>query len=210
MNWAELGRRYPKAKQALIEIRDHDAREFAEGRGYFDLFMDVHSLNQYLGDDEATYSLFKLLEQSDPPLARQCFCAIEDQLVSHGEYDLCLGYIGDPQMAFESIRQSREQLKLMEDQWAARRQEQTKQFEQTAKTNSLSANTSAPFLPEPPRLADKKFVGQTRQLIEILVGANRKTDAGKIREEALAVLDVSELQSAVSDAEKKIGKQVKP
>jgi hypothetical protein len=42
------------------------------------------------------------------------------------------------------------------------------------------------------------------------VGANRITDAGKIREEALAVLDVSELQSAVSDAAKKIGKQVKP
>jgi hypothetical protein len=210
MNWAELGRRYPKAKQALIEIRDRDTQEFAEGRGYFDLFMDVHSLNQYLGEDEATYSLFKRIEQSDPPLARQCFGVIEDLLVSHGEYDLCQGYIGDPQTAFESIRQSREQLKKLEDQWAARRQEQTKQFEQTAKTNSLSANTPAPFLPEPPRLADKKFVGQTRQLIEILVGANRKTDAGKIREEALAVLDVSELQSAVSDAEKKIGKQVKP
>jgi tRNA A-37 threonylcarbamoyl transferase component Bud32 len=209
-DWAELGRRYPKAKQALIEIRDRDTQEFAEGRGYFDLFMDVHSLNQYLGEDEATYSLFKRIEQSDPPLARQCFGVSEDLLVSHGEYDLCQGYIGDPQTAFESIRQSREHLKKLEDQWAARRQEQTKQFEQTAKTNPLSANTPAPFLPEPPRLADKKFVGQTRQLIEILVGANRKTDAGKIREEALAVLDVSELQSAVSDAAKKIGKQVKP
>jgi hypothetical protein len=203
-DWVELGRRYPKAKQALIEIRDHDTQEFAEGRGYFDLFMDVHSLNQYLGEDEATYSLFKRIEQSDPPLAQQCFGVIEDLLVNHGEYDLCLGYIGDPQTAFESIHQSREQMKKWEDQLSARRQEPARRFEEMAKTNSLYTNTPAPFLPEPPRLADKNFVAQTRQLIEILVGSNRKIDAEKIHDEALAVLNVPELQSAVSDAELKI------
>jgi hypothetical protein len=131
---------------------------------------------------------------------------VEDLLVNHGEYDLCLDYIGDPQTAFESIRQSREQMKKMEDQWATRRQEQAKRFEEMAKTNSLYTNTPAPFLPEPPRLADKNFVGQTRQLIEILVGVNRKADAEKIRDEAVAILDDPRLQSAVSDAEQKTRK----
>ena len=205
-DWVELSRRYPKAKQALIEIRDHDTKEFAEGRGYFDLFMDVHSLNQYLGQDEATYALFKRIRQSDPPLARQCFGVIEDLLVDRGEYDLCLGYLSDPQAVFESIRQSREQLKTMEAQWAARRQEQASRFEEMTKTNSLLPNPPVSFPPGPPQLADKNFVGQTRQLIEILVGANRKTDAEKIRDEALVVLNVTELQSAVSDAETQVQK----
>jgi hypothetical protein len=38
--WVELGRRYPKAKQALIEIRDCDTQKLAGGEGYFNLFRD--------------------------------------------------------------------------------------------------------------------------------------------------------------------------
>src|SRR5260221_6412353 len=36
-DWLELARRYPKAKQALIEIRDRDTSTLAAGRGYFGL-----------------------------------------------------------------------------------------------------------------------------------------------------------------------------
>ncbi len=34
--WIELGRHYPKAKTALIEIRDRDSRALMEGRGNVD------------------------------------------------------------------------------------------------------------------------------------------------------------------------------
>ena len=71
-DWIELARRYPKAKQALIEIRDHKTRAITAGRGHFDLFMDVHSINDYLQNEAATLALFKLIEQSDPQLAKQC------------------------------------------------------------------------------------------------------------------------------------------
>ncbi len=71
-DWSELARRYPKAKQALLEIRDQKTRELAAGRGHFDLFMDVNSINSYLQDDAATLALFKQIEQSDPQLAKQC------------------------------------------------------------------------------------------------------------------------------------------
>jgi len=76
-DWTELARRYPKAKQALIEIRDHKTRELAAGRGHFDLFMDVASINQHLQEEAATLALFKLIEQSDPQLARQCANVME-------------------------------------------------------------------------------------------------------------------------------------
>ena len=65
MNWAELGRRYPKAKQALIEIREHDVREFSEGWGYSgccsyveDSFMqkgDYELCLKCIGDPQATF-----------------------------------------------------------------------------------------------------------------------------------------------------------
>jgi hypothetical protein len=34
IEWAELGRRYPKARQVLIGIRDRDAERFSAGNGY--------------------------------------------------------------------------------------------------------------------------------------------------------------------------------
>lgn len=75
-DWFELGRRYPKAKQALIEIRDRDIREFATGHGHLDLFMDVSRINTYLQEEAATLILLKSIEQLDPALAKQCASVI--------------------------------------------------------------------------------------------------------------------------------------
>ena len=204
-DWMELGRRYPKAKEALMEIRDADAREFSEGRGYFELFMEVSSINGLLGDDEATYALFKSIGQQDKKLAQQCYGLLEPMLIQRGEYDLCMSYIGDPQAKFESIRESWERMKKTGDQQQGLWRQQVERLQEMAKTtNSVFPNRQVPFPPEPPKFADENFVGQTRELIEILVGANRKADAEKVRDEAVAVLDDARLRSAVSDAEKRI------
>jgi hypothetical protein len=128
---------------------------------------------------------------------------VEELLTQHGEYEKCLDYLGDPEVAFERIRQSWQQMKKFEEQIAARR-EQMKQFQEMAKTNPLYAHL--PLLAAPPKFADKNFVGQTRQLIEILVATDHPADAGKIQAQALTVLDDLRLQTAVSDAEKKLGK----
>lgn len=204
-DWIELGREYPKARRALVEIRDRDTQKFIESQGSFQLFMEVHSINNYLGEDGATYDLFKRIQSQDKQLAKQCFFVAEGLLVDHGDYDLCLSYIGDPQSAFEGIRASRAQSKKWEDDQAERQAENQKRFGEMGKTNPIFARM--PPMPQPPKMADNNFVGQTRQLIQILVGANRKSEAEKIREEALAVLDDDRLKSAVSDAEKEIEKR---
>ena len=54
--------------------------------------------------------------------------------------------------------------------------------------------------------AEDRFVGQTRQLIEILVATDHKADAEGIRDQAVAVLDDPRLKSAVDDAAQKVGK----
>ena len=200
--WIELGRRYPKASQALIEIRDADARQFSEGEGDAVLFQEIAGINQYRNDDEATLALFKSIESRDSRLAEQCFFFAENLLVLKGDYETCRKYMGDPQAAFERVRQSWQQLKQFEEQNAARNEEQRKRFQEMAKTNSLYAHL--PVLPTPPPFADDHFVAQTRQLIEILVATGEKPEAEKIQGEALAVLNDPKLKSAVTDAEEKI------
>ena len=58
------------------------------------------------------------------------------------------------------------------------------------------------------KYAEDRFVSQTCQLIEILVGVGRKADAEKIRDQAVAVLDDARLKSAVSDAEARVRKNL--
>ena len=201
-DWIELGRRYPKAKQALVEIRDADARQFSAGTGNFDLFQEIAGINQYLNDSAATLALFKAVEHSDPQLAGQCYPFVQDLLMQAGEYEKCLGYLGDPESAFDRIRDSRERMKHWEDQQASRREQEKERFQAMAKTNPAFAHF--PNFPAPPLFADNNFVRQTRELIEILVGAGHKADAEKVRDQALAVLDDARLKSAISDAEQKV------
>lgn len=204
-DWIELGRQYPKARRALIEIRDRDTEQLSSGAGGFKLFMDVDYINSYLDDAAATRTLFKKIESTDKSLARQCFPMVEPLLLQQGEYDACLKYIGDPRDAFQGICNSRAEMKKLEDQQAKWRAEENQRFEAMGKTNATFARL--PVLAELPKNADNNFMGQTRQLIEVLVGAGRKPEAEKIRDEALAVLDDDRIRSAVDDAEREVQKR---
>jgi serine/threonine protein kinase len=196
MNWHELGQRYPKAKQALIEIRDRDVREFSEGRGYSELFLEVQNLNRELHDDGATLTLFKTIYQQDKQLAGQCYGYAENLLMQNGDYDLCLKCIGDPQTRFESARRGFEMQKENQERMAEIR----KQF--PAPAVSLPRGFPAP--PDMGQMATNNFVGQVCTLVEILVATDHKVDAEKIQDEANEVLDDTRLKSAVSDAIKKM------
>ena len=211
-DWVELGRHYPKAKQALVEIRDHRTQELLEGRGHSEMFSEVEALNRELQKPDDTYALFKKLETRDPQLAGQCYFWVEGALVQKGEYETCRRHLGDPQRRFEIVQRSWKQMKVFEDQSAARRREQSERYKAMAKTNSAYTSLASTFdLPAPPPYADRHFIEQTRQLIEILVATDHKADAEQIRSQALAILDDAQLKSAVTDAEQKTaGRTGKP
>ena len=196
--WVELGRRYPKAKQVLIEIRDHATREFQEGRGYSDLFQVISEINGHLQNEDATLALFKTIQQQDKQLAGQCYYYAEDLLMQHGEYELCLACIGNPQARFESYRRGWE----MQRESQQRMEEMKKKFRMPEL--SLPGGAFAP--PDMGRMATNNFVGQVCKLVEILVATGHQTDAEKIRDQAVAILDDARLKSAVSDAEQKTRK----
>jgi hypothetical protein len=200
MNWTELGRRYPKAKQALIEIRDYDVREFSEGRGYAKLFSEVQSLNRELQDDDATLAVFHTIHQKNKQLAGHCYYYAEDLLMQKGEYSLCLNCIGDPQTHFESFRRGLE----VQRESQQRMEEMRKQYPVLVPRLRVGAFTP----PDMGQMATNNFVGQVCKLVEILVATGHKADAEKIRDEASAVLDDARLKSAVSDAEEKVLKKL--
>jgi len=206
-DWVELGRRYPRAKQALLEIRDQDTRALAGGSGYADLFTDVNSINHELHDDDATYELYKTIRQQDPQLAGQGYFWIESLLVAKGEYQWCYDHMGDPEFRFGTLRRTHE-MELANQKRMAETQAQTKQM--IAAMNQKNGRTNAPSFSPPDTSAmlkkstEDRFVGQVRQLVEILVATDHKPEAEKIRDQAVAVLDDARLKSAVSDAEEKI------
>jgi hypothetical protein len=211
-DWIELGRRYPKAKQALIEIRDNKTREIVEGRGYAEMVQEVQSINHNLQDDDATYSLFKTIRERDPQLADQCYFYLQDLLVAKGEYQWCFNHLGDPQRRFDSIRQL---FDMERSRLSGVRSLPVPSMR--FPTNGGSAPAPSATAPPPPTMpairtdlsemmrksAENSFIGQTCQLVEILVATGHKADAEKIRDQAIASLDDARLRSAVDDAEKK-------
>ena len=134
-DWVELGQRYPKAKQALYEIRDNDIREFVEGRGRQDLFSELAEINAALGEKESSYALFLGIEQADPPLARECYLFLESALVERGEYELCARYLDNPLARFEIVRHSFEMSQAIARDLAELSQRTDRRLEGTARAN---------------------------------------------------------------------------
>ncbi len=193
--WVELGRRYPRAKQALLEIRDRDTQRLVAGNGFSNLFSDVNSINNYLGQEDATLALFKTIYQTDNRLAKECYFYAENLLIQHGEYELLLNCIEDPQARFDSYRRGFEE----QIEFQRRMAEMRKQSAVPAPKFSGSYTP-----PDFDKLATNNFVEQVCKLVEILVATDHQTDAEKIRGQALTVLDDPRLESAISDAEGKI------
>jgi serine/threonine protein kinase/uncharacterized RDD family membrane protein YckC len=171
-DWIKLGEKYPKAKGALVAIRDQNVKTISEGNGSFQLFHDVVAINSCLNEEPKTVELFKTLHEKQPDLAKACYHVSEKELAARREYQICISYIPDPLKRFDRIRKMRElNLKLAKD--------------------------NRPQLRD---YAERSFVEETSRLIEILVGAGRKADAEKVQEQALAVRDDPGIREAVEKA----------
>ncbi len=196
LDWAELGRRYPKAKQALMEIRDSLTQQLAAGQGYSEMLHEVQAINHELQDDDATVALIKTIHAKYPKLTGQNYFWMEDLLLQKGEYDLLLDCMGDPQAHFESARRGFE----TQIQSQQRMAEMRKQY--PVPVPRLPGGAFTP--PDMGQMATNNFVGQVCKLVEILVATGHQADAKKIRDQAMVVLDDARLKSALSDAEEKV------
>ncbi|MDO3384058.1 hypothetical protein [Gilvimarinus algae] len=108
-HWADLGRVYPPAQQALVELAETLKEDLLTGDAEFVTMMEYSSVNRVLDARTATAELFKQLSQRYPEQAKSYYFAVRDDLIAAGEYELIGKYLGDPILAFEDIRHSREQ-----------------------------------------------------------------------------------------------------
>jgi serine/threonine protein kinase len=235
-DWAELGRSYPRARQAMVEIRDRDLQIFNEGmrfphwfkevssglpgfseveqRSRFDLFQDIYSLNSYLGNDDTNRALVKALVAHDPQLARHMGYRTSDDafdtLLKKSRNGAAHGDLGNGQAAFSSICEQWMMLKKEEVRVGKIYAQTQKNLDDFRAKSGRKPPSMLPSMMGPPKAADTIFVDKTRQLIEILVANGHKTDAENIRDQALALVDDLWLKSAVNDAVVKLQKTSAP
>jgi hypothetical protein len=202
--WIDLAGHYPRAKTALIDIRDRYTQELLSDHGFPMLFHIVYDINRFLGNDAQTWSLFKSIEGQDPQLVRACYFEMEGALVQKGEYQTCRKYIGDPQNRLGMIQKIYETGMRSANHLEESHQKLVKTI---SDLNRQYGGTTAP-LRAPPDLSawEKKiyvdqYVRQVRQLIEILVGTGDQADAQNIQKQALVFLSDPRLETAVDDAE---------
>ena len=230
IHWNELGRFYPKARQALVEIRDRDADTLVEDLRYphwlkqvFNalpgcphikvssraaLFREIYQLDGSLGDDNDRSRLIKMIVALDPQLAQHmgygtgqdAFDALVEKSANTADHT----DIGHGQDAFEAICQQWIHQKEIEVRMNKLNASMDAKME-TARRQMTNAfpNPLAFHRPAPPS-ADRMFANKARQLILILVAHNHRADAEYICDEAEAVVNDPWLKLAVIDADAQV------
>lgn len=64
--WYRLAEQYPPALAALQKTRDQKRTKVQPGLEHFELFHDVTGINQVLGEEQDSISLFEQLEKAEP------------------------------------------------------------------------------------------------------------------------------------------------
>jgi len=212
-DWVKLGNQFPDAKQRLIDIRDQDARSFAQDSDSLPLFLEVSQINTALGDDGATVELFKGMRRKNSSQADGWYLYVEPALVRRGEYQLCLDCIGNPEGLFDTYCYTFKRLQAFNEDMI------TSSIEERQKAEAVLRQPDGPSpFPYPHvnpgkrarRLTGDNYANEVCRLIEILIGTGHTELAEKIQGDAVAVLDDPRLHSAASDAEAKIQKRSVP
>ena len=99
--WIDLGKKYPKALDALKDMRDQKTRRLLGGELDRALFHDVASINYVLGESKATVELFKKLDAAWAEFAASVSDMADEALFTAKEYPLERKYLGDPCSRFD-------------------------------------------------------------------------------------------------------------
>jgi hypothetical protein len=94
--WIELGEAYPPARAALIGIRDAKVQRLHRGEGDPEIFHDVEAINSHLGDQRATYELFRHLRAVQPAIADACAHMAWETAAAFDDFVLARACIDDP------------------------------------------------------------------------------------------------------------------
>ena len=170
-DWLELGEKYPPALQALKDVRRAKTTKIIGGAEEYELFHDVQSINETLGESAETVLLFKQLDIKMPEFAKEVYRLVSEDLAVAQEYNLARKYLTDPMKKFASEK-SELQSGL---EWAA------ENGKEESSTKAFKSN----------------FVKDVIVIITILTETGDEGLARRIQGEALKLVESPELKAAL-------------
>lgn len=171
-DWVDLGNKYPKALDALKEIRDKKTARLLAGEQNHALFHDVAAINEHVGQSEATMVLFKHIAAAHPEFAALTYSIVDKALIQAGEYDLAKKCLGDPMTRFAEIK--------------------------TIYDNRIKFARTSPYAEESRQSADSIFSNQVVGLITVLNKTGDPVLARQIQSQTLVILDNPEIRMALN------------
>ena len=170
-DWIELGAKYPKAIETLKAIRDTKTSKLVAGQGNRELFHDVESINEHLGESAATVRLFKRIEASESALAATLYDLADEALLEAHEFALAKKYLGNPTERLTA---------------AQRKFEEGMRYAKAAKNGDASR-----------RAFESIFASEIVRLITVLNETGDKEGAKVVQTEALKTLDNDSIKNAL-------------
>ena len=111
-DWAQLGRKYAPAMQALLRERSERAADVAAGRDVLASFGDVAAIDRALDDWNETYRLFALIEGRDEALALRASRYAHEAFVEMKDFAKAARYL-DPEAELRMVMDMRKSLGRM-------------------------------------------------------------------------------------------------
>lgn len=173
--WKDLGESYPPAMEALVKMRDDNAKSLRENKGNKNLFHDVMALNRTLDEPEKTVDLFEFISKGDPERAVEYWSIAKDPILEQKRYDLAQKYIKDIEAEFLEIKEMYERNVALCD---------NPQF------------GGARFK----KFNENHFVAEVQKLVELALALNKRDAAIGVRDSALAVLDDERFKGLIPES----------
>jgi len=101
IEWAELSKEHPPAKDALIQLKEKSLKLF-HGNLSREHFHEYSSIAEYLGDSKEVFREFLRIHESDTKLAATLFPYVYEYCAEHAMWEICKKYWGDGKKQYES------------------------------------------------------------------------------------------------------------
>lgn len=171
--WVELSEVYPPAREKLVLVRDQAQKRVIAGTTLRNSFHDMEAINDHLEDQSMTTTVFEMLDEKDPMIAKQVFDLAQPSLVASKAYALVGKYIS-PKIDFANfLAQYKRGKELSEDNRFGERHLD---------------------------FANKNFSNSVSTLVAILVLNDRKAEAQEIAQSARPEWDDRSFQAALDKA----------
>ena len=171
--WIDLGKKYPKALNALKDIRDKKAARLVAGENNRPLFHDIVAINEELCEPLATVEAFKKIQAARPDFASSIAELADKALFDAKEYELERKYLGHPLARFDSLKRSLDC------------------GIEYANTRGASSRSRQAF--------EHNFTHDVVRLIMLLDRTGDKDTARQIQAKALAACDNAAIRAALSE-----------